>query len=97
MKTVAIVLVAAIAGYAILDLFKGNNLLSTIGKQPGTIAGVQTSIPGYPSYPSAGTQPSNSAGTAIADATAIAGFAAAFGPDENQGDDSSEDDIDWSN
>jgi hypothetical protein len=84
MKTLAILLVVGVAGYALYDLFKGNATLSMFGTQPGNITRTGVSTPGVPIYSTAGTQVSNAAATVLDVATAATDYQDAFGPSGNQ-------------
>jgi hypothetical protein len=97
MKIAAIVLVSAVALYAIYDLFAGNLGLASLTGSPGTnVAGGQTSIPGQPAYnPTA--QPANNLANGLetlALSTASTQFSDAFGSGGNDVDSSTEDDSD---
>jgi hypothetical protein len=97
MKIAAIVLVSAVALYAIYDLFAGNLGLSSLFGTPGqTIPAGTTSIPGQPAYTNV-AQPSNNLANGLetqALQVASTQFSDAFGSGGNSVDSSSEDDSD---
>jgi hypothetical protein len=98
-KTLAIVLVAGVALYAVYKMFEGNGLLSSIST-PGSTTPNLTSIPGVPSYSGgAGAYASATPGALAASATStLSEYAPAFGSGENtsSSDETDYDDLDFS-
>lgn len=88
MKIAAIVLVSAVALYAIYDLFAGNLGLASLTGKPGTnVAGGATSIPGQPGY-NPTPQPSNNTALGLNTSTlqsASTLFSDAFGSGDDSG------------
>lgn len=71
MKTVGILVVVAIALYAVYELFSSNASLKTLFGSPGTITGAGTSVPGVPVYSNV-AQPANNTALAVGAGTALA-------------------------
>ena len=97
MKIAAIVLVSAVALYAIYDLFAGNLGLGALASKPGqTLPSGQTSVPGQPSYNPAPSMSNNLANGLETQALSVAStqFSDAFGSGGNDVDSSDEDDSD---
>jgi hypothetical protein len=93
LKTFAIVLVVAVAGYAVYELFKGNLGLKAASTPSGQITSGGQSVPGVPVYSSIVAQASNFAGTALGGSTAITQALDAFGPTSDSSDESDSDDF----
>jgi hypothetical protein len=99
MKIAAIVLVSAVALYAIYDLFAGNLGLSTLTGTPGqTLPSGQASIPGQPAVTNSGSMSNNLANGLETQALSVASteFSDAFGSGGNDTSDDEDDSDDFS-
>jgi hypothetical protein len=96
-KTLAIVLVSAIALYAVYKIFEGSPIFSSLGT-PGATTPNLTSIPGVPAYSATGYAVAAPQQLASAASGVLADYSPAFGSSANPTSSSETDysDIDFS-